>query len=63
LRKISDRWIPFKILESTRVVKSECRQEEIVEEEDKSQALDPNAGSDHHWIKKNPDIAICKIAM
>jgi hypothetical protein len=42
--------------ERMRVVRFECRQEEIIEEEDKSQALDPSAGSDHRWIKKNPHV-------
>jgi hypothetical protein len=35
------------------VVRYECRQEERAEEEDRSQALDPSAGSDHRWIKDN----------
>jgi hypothetical protein len=34
-------------------VRSECRQEERAEEEDRSQALDPSTGSDHRWIKQN----------
>jgi hypothetical protein len=33
--------------------KSECRQEECAEEEDRSRELDPSTGSDHRWIKKN----------
>jgi hypothetical protein len=55
-RRIYDRWIPFKIPERRRVVRSECRQEESIEEEDRSQALDPSVGSDHRWIKENLDV-------
>ena len=35
------------------VVRSEYRQEEHAEEEDRSQALDLSAGSDHRWIEEN----------
>jgi hypothetical protein len=52
-RSISDRWISFKIPERMRVVRSEYRQEEHAEEEDRSQALDLSAGSDHRWIEEN----------
>jgi hypothetical protein len=36
-----------------RAVRSEERQEEGVEEENRSQASDRSAGSDHHWIEEN----------
>jgi hypothetical protein len=36
-----------------RAVISEERQEEGVEEENRSQASDQSAGSDHHWIEEN----------
>ena len=41
--------IPYRM----RVVKSKYRQEERVEEEDRSQALDLSTGSDHRWIEEN----------
>jgi hypothetical protein len=53
LRSISDRWIPSKIPDRMRAVRSEERQEEGVEEKNRSQASDQSAGSDHHWIEEN----------
>jgi hypothetical protein len=44
---------PLQILDRTRVIRSECRQEERTEEEDRSQTLDPSVGPDHCWIKEN----------
>jgi hypothetical protein len=52
-RSISDRWIPSKIPDSMRAVRSEERQEEGAEEENRSQASDLSAGSDHRWIEEN----------
>jgi hypothetical protein len=52
-RSISDRWIPSKIPDSMRAIRSEERQEEGAEEENRSQALDLSAGSDHRWIEEN----------
>jgi hypothetical protein len=34
-------------------VRSQCRQEERTDMEDRSRALDPSAGSDHRWIEEN----------
>jgi hypothetical protein len=34
-------------------VRSQYRQEERADMEDRSQALDLSAGSDHRWIKEN----------
>jgi hypothetical protein len=39
--------------EFSMTVRSQCRQEECVDMEDRSQALDPSAGSDHCWIEEN----------
>jgi hypothetical protein len=36
-----------------RAVRSEERQEEGVEEENRSQGSDQSAGFDHHWIEEN----------
>jgi hypothetical protein len=52
-RSISDRWIPFKIPERRRTVRSVSRQEERAEEEDRSRTLNKSAGSDCSWIKEN----------
>ena len=52
-RSIYDHWIPSKIPDSMRAVRSEERQEEGAEEENRSQASDRSAGSDHHWIEEN----------
>jgi hypothetical protein len=37
-------------------VRSQCRQEEHTDMEDRSQALDLIAGSNHHWIKENQHV-------
>jgi hypothetical protein len=37
----------------TMIVRSQCRQEERVDMEDRSRALEPSAGSDHRWIEEN----------
>jgi hypothetical protein len=34
-------------------VRSQCRQEERIDMENRSQASDLSAGSDHHWIEEN----------
>jgi hypothetical protein len=34
-------------------VRSQCRQEERVDMEDRSRVLDPSTGSDHRWIEEN----------
>jgi hypothetical protein len=34
-------------------VRSQCRQEERIDMEDRSQVLDPSVGFDHHWIEEN----------
>jgi hypothetical protein len=34
-------------------IRSQCRQEECADMEDRSRALDPSAGSDHRWIEEN----------
>jgi hypothetical protein len=34
-------------------VRSQCRQEERTDMEDRSQALDLSVGADHHWIEEN----------
>jgi hypothetical protein len=52
-RSISDPWIPSKIPDSMRVIRSEERQEEGTEEENRSQVSDMSAGSDHRWIEEN----------
>jgi hypothetical protein len=52
-RSISDRWIPSKIPDSMRAVRSEERQEEGAEEDNRSEASDMSVGSEHHWIKEN----------
>jgi hypothetical protein len=44
----SDRWITNP--EFLMVVRSECRQEELAEMEDRSRALDLSIGSGHCWI-------------
>jgi hypothetical protein len=35
------------------VIRSECRQEEGTEEENRSQVSDLSVGSDHRWIEEN----------
>ena len=52
-RSISDRWIPSKIPDSMRAIRSEERQEEGAKEENRSQASDLSVGSNHRWIEEN----------
>jgi hypothetical protein len=52
-RSIFDHWIPSKIPNSMRAVRSEERQEEGAEEENRSQASDMSIGFDHRWIEEN----------
>jgi hypothetical protein len=50
-RSNSDRWINNS--EFPMAVRSQCRQEEHTDMEDRSRALDPSAGSDHCWIHES----------
>ena len=34
-------------------VRSQCRQEESTDMEDRSRVLDPSIGFDHHWIEES----------
>jgi hypothetical protein len=47
----NDRWINNS--EFPMAVRSQCRQEERADMEDRSRVLDPSAGSDHHWIQES----------
>jgi hypothetical protein len=51
-RSISDHWISFKIPKE-RGSSDQNIDKKSVEQEDRSQKLDPSAGPDHRWIKQN----------